>query len=158
MFFVPGIVRAESFTKKPIIRPQPPIRTTPITAVECVMVAPTNQSATVESPRISDEEPLQQFVISHTAALGAIGGLLLVLNLVLCFGAFFYHRHRRRRSKRPCMPEEGDLAMPCYDKNITLPQVVPSQTRIPPTPPVRTSSNPPSGTLKKRVQIQEIPV
>ncbi|XP_075214072.1 neuroligin-1-like [Lycorma delicatula] len=155
-----GIVRAESFTKKPIIRPLPPVQTTPISSVECVVLAPTNNSVLIEeSTRSADDESIQHFVTGHTAALGAIGCLLLVLNLILFFAAVFYHRHRRRRSKRPCMPEEGDLALPCYGKNISLPQLdPPPPPKIPPVPPVRTSSNPPSGTLKKRVQIQEIPV
>ncbi|XP_017784520.1 PREDICTED: neuroligin-1-like [Nicrophorus vespilloides] len=140
-----------------------------------------------ETADTEDSELLQRLATRHyysyTAALGVtvgVGCLLLVLNMLI-FAGIYYQRERDRRRQNhggrqparmasstesipmttcrqssPPLVSDRKEKPPCYN---TLQKHDGSSKREKPQPPVRTSSNPPtSGTMKKRVQIQEISV
>ncbi|XP_039279154.1 neuroligin-1-like [Nilaparvata lugens] len=153
-----GVIREESFTKRPS-KKLTTTTTTAITTTECVLSS--NSTWVTDSPVISKDKETNIVgpTFSQAVILGAIGCALLLLNLVLFLSVVFYYRHRSKR-KNTCEPEEADIPLPSYGKSVSLPDLsltMPPAKR-PPKPPVRTSSNPPGGTVKKRVQIQEIPV
>ncbi|XP_054273205.1 neuroligin-1-like [Macrosteles quadrilineatus] len=150
-----GSIRAEAMTRIP----EPVSLTTPVTApvVECEH----NMTSTEAEPQPSREE--EQEALRHytgfTAALGVtvgVGCLLLLLNLLL-FAGIFYQRDRQKKSKQSREELEDVISLDTFSKKSPTIPDPPPPPRHPPVPPTRTSSNP-SGTVKKRVQIQEISV
>lgn len=131
-----GAVKAESFTRIPIL---PPRTTKDSFQIEC----PDNATAPLLSGSEDDDDGEELIRRSQNAALGltlAVGCLLLLLNILVF--AFIYCQHDKRRQKRQQRANKN-----------TVPEAPP-----PPRPPVRTCSTLSTGTVKKRVQIQEISV
>ncbi|XP_024082761.1 neuroligin-4, Y-linked-like [Cimex lectularius] len=166
--FYAGAIRAESFTRIP-----PTVggsTTNPGIPLECppnvtgssdepmglsdIVASGGGQKPVEEEEEEEDEtDLLQRHYYSTSTALGVtvgVGCLLLVLNAVI-FSAIYYQRRRRKRREAEELEQVEIKTLSDATSNaIPLKQ--------PPTPPVRTSSVPPPGTVKKRVQIQEISV
>lgn len=158
-----GTIRAESFTRVP----QPITSTSTVANAIDDCEQNSTQPGDVEPQESSVQEEnearlLKQHYNSYNAALGVtvgVGCLLLLLN-VLMFAGICYQRNRQRRRTR-LATSEGDVDSPSMTQLSTIPEPPPPpppKKSIPPEPPTRTSSNQPSGSVKKRVQIQEISV
>lgn len=166
------MVRAESFTRLPT--PQHASTAASysagVAAVEC---SPNTTGLEVDVDTVDSESEELLATTQHSsysAALGVtvgVGCLLLVLNMLI-FAGIYYQRERRHKS---ALPEDIPLSQltpnvikvdeppPRYPSADAAGGVVPLIHKgacPPPTPPVRTSSNP--STVKKRVHIQEISV
>lgn len=97
------------------------------------------------------------FSCSTSTAFGVtvgVGCLLLVLNLLI-FSAIYYQRRRQNSSRESASAAQNEQL---EIKTLSECSSVRVPVKQPPVPPVRTSSVPPPGTVKKRVQIQEISV
>ncbi|KAF6215079.1 hypothetical protein GE061_009828 [Apolygus lucorum] len=158
--FYAGAIRAESFTRIP-----PTVGGSTIHPEQ--MECPPNITGSSDEPlglsdlgAVDEEEGdeadlLERHYYSTSTALGVtvgVGCLLLVLNAVI-FSAIYYQR-RRRKAREEEEVEQVEIK--------TLSEASSSASALPikqpPTPPARTSSVPTVGTIKKRVQIQEISV
>lgn len=109
-----------------------------------------------------DEEAqlLKKHYYSTSTALGVtvgLGCLLLLLN-ALALGAIYYQRSKRSRPSSSPKQNSPKASSSLESPTVQLDSPLQAPKKIPPVPPLRTSSNPPTGTIKKRVQIQEISV
>lgn len=158
-------MRAESFTRIPL---QQAPTTTAINLPECEPNNTIQEDVEPQKSSIEEEEEslFQIHYESYNTALGVtvgVGCVLLLLNMLI-FAGIFYRRDRKKRRPSISSGEAGtdsvDLTPTAhYKKSPTIPEPPPPPRQChPPTPPARTSSNPPTGIVKKRVQIQEISV
>uniref|UniRef100_A0A1B6CJ27 Neuroligin n=1 Tax=Clastoptera arizonana TaxID=38151 RepID=A0A1B6CJ27_9HEMI len=151
--FYSGTVRAESFTRIPS-----PMTTT-LTATEATEECDKNTTEPVETesqdspPQDSGVRPLKHHHRSRNAALGitvGVGCLLLVLNAVM-FAGICYQRNRQKERATLTADEESPSHL-----SPSSPVPPPLSKKV--NPVAKTSSAFPTGTIKKRVQIQEISV
>ncbi|BES88680.1 Carboxylesterase family [Nesidiocoris tenuis] len=161
--FYAGAIKAESFTRIPptvggsTMRPEPMDCPPNVTGSSDEPMGLSDLGAVGGEGEDDEADLLERHYYSTSTALGVtvgVGCLLLVLN-ALIFSAIYYQR-RRRKAREENVIEQMEIK--------TLSEASSSACALPvkhpPTPPLRTSSVPPAqvGSVKKRVQIQEISV
>ncbi|XP_073986910.1 neuroligin-4, X-linked-like isoform X3 [Rhodnius prolixus] len=163
-----GAIRGESFTRVPptvgsgsTSLPGEPLECPPnVTGAsdEPLSLSDLGPPLAADTAGRDDEtDVLEKHYYSTSTAFGVtvgVGCLLLVLNLLI-FSAIYYQRRRQNSSRESASAAQNEQL---EIKTLSECSSVRVPVKQPPVPPVRTSSVPPPGTVKKRVQIQEISV